>query len=85
MTKHELAPVRNQILWYALRVGGSQSLSQLSIITDISRSTIRRILHDWIRLGLLNAFSETSPNRKGRPLIVYSLIDRNVISPPLSS
>ncbi len=83
MSKHHLTG--KQRIWHALRIVALDPLSirELSMLTGESTATIQAILYTWERMGLLN-IAKSQPNfvRRGRPPLVYSLIDRTVVNPP---
>ena len=75
-------PVKQRI-WQALRLSPSTT-KQLCLVVDAPKPTIYTHLREWQTLGLVTATKLPDRTKNGPKPLLYALVDRSVISPPVT-
>ena len=76
-------PSVKQRIWQALRLRSSTT-KQLCLVVDAPKPTIYTHLREWQTLGLVTATKVPNRTKNGPKPLVYALIDRSRIYPPVT-
>jgi predicted ArsR family transcriptional regulator len=83
LSKHNFLVETRQRIWHALRITPHSTRKELCLIADAHPSTVRKILHEWVDMGLVKAIPAKSNQRRGRPPLIYSVLDKNIVIAPV--